>query len=100
MKKLSLDVEDLAVETFAIERAAPVGTVVGLEVTPVDCSDETFYVSCRNSACPADCNTDGVWSDCCPSFSDVYTCLYTCDITCPNTCDATCPGTCHATCGC
>ena len=78
MKKLSLDVGALQVESFV--PAAPLelrATVHAREVTPEpDCQFSYDY----GSPCPS---------------APGYTCLNTCPATCANSC----AGTCYATCG-
>jgi|GEM_PF-2782953 len=56
MKKLTLKLDDLAVETFSTAgtRARP-GTVHGYNPT-TDCGTATRYVSCNFTACPLDCS--------------------------------------------
>jgi hypothetical protein len=110
MKKLRLDVEDLAVETFITSGTEGVkGTVEGHATGPVVCP--TRAVSCNGTACPIDCTyggecTGGFYTECCvesdyPTFcagcetynpcttqypgcenTVVATCIYTCDISC------------------
>ena len=93
MKKLSLKLEDLSVESFDTSVAeAPRGTVVGAGF-----SDTT----CNQIIC--DCVTNGRE---CDSAGDTV-CDLTCadcgsaDIICSNTCPAnTCASSCEGTCGC
>lgn len=69
MKKLSLSLDDLEVDSFQTAGDGQgEGTVFGKE----DCT------------CPTACSCPG-----CP----------TCDATCPETCEQTCNNTCWATCG-
>ena len=86
MKKLQLRLESLSVESFAAnEKDGEMGTVHARAAT-TDCGNETMYVSCNYSACPADCtgfNTDCCTYDPCLSASCgedscyVHTCIYT-----------------------
>ncbi len=82
MKKLALNLEDLAVESFDTSgKAAARGTVIG--------HDETTgpYVVC--SCAPT------------PNHTEQVSCNGTCDNSaCYGTCDASCGGTCDYTCDC
>lgn len=74
MRKLSLHLEELAVESFSTTDGAPGrGTVRGMDSVTVD--QDTCVT------CPATCATCGA------------TCPNTCGVTCGNTC-ATCPASC------
>ena len=74
MKKLKLDLEDLAVESFATtpEAGRDGGTVFGQQCT--------CYTQCTCPGCPT-----------CAGYG-------TCDASCNGTCAASCNGTCGATC--
>ena len=78
MRKLKLEIENLAVESFDTQAAAkPKGTVFGEQCT--------CYTACTCPGCPTCDNT----------------CAYTCDdATCPAcpTCAASCNGTCDDSC--
>jgi hypothetical protein len=76
MKKLKLDLEDLAVESFATtpEPRAEGGTVFGQQCT--------CYTQCTCPGCPT-CDAS---------------CNGTCGGTCGGTCDASCNGTCGGSC--
>jgi hypothetical protein len=74
MRKLKLDLEDLAVESFATtaEPRRESGTVFGQQCT--------CYTQCTCPGCP--------------------TCDASCNGTCGGTCGASCNGTCGDTCNC
>ncbi|HVG45724.1 MAG TPA: hypothetical protein VM890_13380 [Longimicrobium sp.] len=75
MKKLTLELNDLRVESFAVQTMDEVrGTVAG--------QNEPAYTRSCDGSCVNTCN------------SCVNTCLNTCQNSCWNTC-----GTCNATCG-
>jgi hypothetical protein len=75
MRKLNLQLEDLAVESFfATGNVSDRGTVRGMDSVTVD--QDTCVT------CPATCATCGA------------TCPNTCSVTCGSTC-ATCPASCN-----
>jgi len=75
MKKLRLEVDDLRIDSFAVDEAeAARGTVAG--------HNEPAYTASCDGSCVNTCN------------SCVNTCLNTCPASCWNTCN-----TCNATCG-
>lgn len=88
MKKLTLQVDDLRVESFETVRTeAPRGTVRGNAPTwycseQIDC---TYDYGCEteNVSCGGSCNGS---------------CVDTCGASCNGTCAASCYGTCEATC--
>ena len=71
MKKLKLQLDELAVETFATAAKADETGTVEANVRP------TRYVSCYLTACPLDC-TGGLHSDCCTAGTDCCTHEITC----------------------
>jgi hypothetical protein len=86
MRKLKLDLEDLAVESFATtsESRGEGGTVFGQN----HC---TCYTQCTCPGCPTcDATCNG---------SCVNTCAASCNGTCGGTCGASCNGTCDGNCG-
>lgn len=85
MKKLKLQFDELAVETFATaERTQDEGTVLAN-------APPTRFVSCYLTACPLDC-TNGFLSECCTfgteCCTDGDTCNnFTCaEVTCVTVC--------------
>ncbi|HLL47579.1 MAG TPA: hypothetical protein VK399_12765 [Longimicrobiaceae bacterium] len=81
MEKLKLDLEDLAVESFATtpEPRAEGGTVFGQQCT--------CYTQCTCPGCPTcDASCNG-------------TCGGTCEASCNGTCGPTCDVSCYGTCG-
>jgi hypothetical protein len=83
MKKLSLRLDDLHVETFATaEPRSGRGTVQGHYGTTHTQAGHTCDVSCEGT-CEASCNG---------------TCLDSCNGTCGVSCNPTCGGTCYYTC--
>ena len=92
MRKLKLDVETLAVQSFqAEERPARRGTVFGGAFTEVVAVCGTDY-ACGN---PSDWDTCGNTCQTCYE----YTCYETCPDSCRTCVNATCEGTCvGATC--
>lgn len=87
MRKLKLDLEELAVESFATtpEPRREGGTVFGQE----QC---TCYTQCTCPGCPTcDASCNGTCGG---------TCEASCNGTCVNTCGASCGDTCGYTCDC
>lgn len=81
MKKLGLNIDDLAVESFQTTTAAEArGTVVGHGVSETTC----FQRIC-------DCPSGSGWT-CEPSQNG--TCEFTCDASCNGTCEDTCADGC------
>ena len=76
MRKLTLNPEDLQVESFEPRNAGfGRGTVLPNEDGTLHCG--TLQVSCNHTACPLDCS-NGYWTDCgCVQTDDEYTCRYT-----------------------
>lgn len=92
MRKLSLKLDELAVESFETASAgAPRGTVEGQQFTAYGCvTDE--YQSCGGSC---------QWVGTCGENTCEGTCAASCHGTCAgqgNTCDGTCGNTCDFTC--
>lgn len=99
MKKLSLHIEDLAVESFDTSSAGAVrrGTVQGAQLS---------QTTCQQIIC--DCQTNG--AECPTNFGPeceetVNTCAVTCGDSCTFFCSRTCPVntcaySCEGTCGC
>jgi hypothetical protein len=86
MRKLKLDLEDLAVESFA---TTPEAHRVGGTVFGQQC---TCYTQCTCPGCPTcDASCNG---------SCINTCAASCNGTCGGTCDASCNGTCDWSCEC
>jgi hypothetical protein len=87
MRKMMLQLESLAVESFDTTAAgAPGGTVLAYDRTE-GCTN-TCAGSCFNTACT------------CPPGSCQLTCGGSCVLTCAVTClGPTCPGSCVDTCG-
>ncbi len=86
MNKLRLNLDDLAVESFATtpDRPAEGGTVFGQQCT--------CYTQCTCPGCPTcDASCNGTCGG---------TCDASCNGTCGGTCDASCFGTCDWTCEC
>ena len=81
MKKMKLNVEALAVESFDTSGDAPKrGTVFGEQCT--------CYTNCTCPGCPTcDASCNGTCAGTCAYTCDDATCAYTCD-------DASCAGTC------
>jgi hypothetical protein len=97
MKKLSLDLDAITVESFhTIARKADKGTVLGYETRfycngqytvdyPLSCDHvcDSYYctdeISCAYTGC-GDCSQQG----------SCDTCAATCEYTCPNTCNFSC----------
>jgi len=81
MKKLTLDFEQLAVESFDVtaDVARARGTVRGQATEPASC----WATDCNQNTCAASCRT-------CPE---------TCWDTCGGTCGHSCLGSCDVTCG-
>lgn len=102
MKKLSLNLDQLSVESFDTSaRAKPQGTVRGFDITDTTCYE--LECGCISGGT---CNTDcGGYT--CDGTCGEYTCGNSCVNACPptnhgeHTCNApTCFNTCHDTCGC
>jgi hypothetical protein len=96
MKKLSLDLEQLAVESFATDAGRkPYGTVRG----HVNSNTTCFQIICdcpTGGTCDTDCGQVTCGADC---GSGNPSCADTCF--CSNTCPAnTCAYSCEGTCGC
>lgn len=88
MKKLRLELDELAVESFAAnERDGSRGTVAGREFTQY--ADECVT---PNGTCERGC-WDGT-----VAYSCAATCQGSC-ASCQGTCGASCAGTCAGTCG-
>ncbi len=90
MRKLKLDLEELAVESFATtpESRGEGGTVFGQN----HC---TCYTQCTCPGCPTcDASCNGTCGGTCA------TCAASCNGTCGATCAASCYGTCDWTCEC
>jgi hypothetical protein len=73
MKKLKLDVDELAVESFDAESAAerPRGTVDAHEDTEFLCGTNLHScgwseIDCYTEGCRTDWNTCGAYGSCCP----------------------------------
>lgn len=85
MKKLSLDMDALRVESFAPDDANRYsGTVHGAADTMYDAGCPTYQTACPDPSCHAN-------TQCC---SGAYTCLNTCNATCG------CTGGLRTHCGC
>jgi hypothetical protein len=101
MKKLSLDIHALRVESFDTAAAARAGGTVHGHATgfgPGCYGGSSGEVQCV-------CDTWEYNSCGCPVEETVYgSCAGTCDASCGGTCDVSCAGTCaascYATCGC
>lgn len=92
MRKLRLEMESLAVqsfETMAPNRAAR-GTVLGRAVPD---KDHTYYFGCPTFDCPITQQYS-----CHGTCGDADTCWASCALTC-HTCQTACFGTCEASCG-
>lgn len=94
MAKLSLKVDDLAVESFQTISEPPArGTVAGAENTfDTACCVDSFYdpgCSTHETACPE--HSCHVNSQCCPSAEG--TCYFSCPQTCTTAPSAACPPT-------
>ncbi len=90
MRKLSLNLENLVVESFdTTAEEKPRGTVFGEQCTcPTNCTcpghptcDQTCWETCDDATCPYG-----------------PTCAASCNGTCDGTCNASCYGTCEASC--
>ena len=93
-KKLTLDLDDLRVDSFDTTPAATAdarGTVFGnVDTIQYGCSDGASCNSCEGS-----CNS-------CTCYSACGSCCATCDVSCGGTCQsccATCDASCGGTCG-
>jgi hypothetical protein len=118
MKKLKLDIDDLAVESFSVDKAgARLGTVQGQDFT-LQCGGTNVCTASCNGTCYGSCGGNGcrtieyVSCDHTCATQDILcggsgnttcnqpcgqTCDYTCDVaqTCIQSCvGATCPYTC------
>ena len=99
MKKLSLDIEDLAVESFDTSAAgvAPRGTIHGAQVSQTTCAQ--LICDCPTNGAECDTNYGSACED---TFN---TCAITCGDSCTFHCSRTCPPntcaySCEGTCGC
>jgi hypothetical protein len=98
MKKLSLNLDELAVESFdttAAERAAR-GTVNGAQVSATTC--QQIICDCQTNGFECETNYN------CPQETD-ETCAATCGASCTFFCSHTCPAntcahSCEGSCGC
>ena len=97
MNKLRLQLEDIAVESFATHEAVPRrGTVAANATTGnqiiCDCPTNGYENTCRTCSCEGTCDAscDGTCNTCagCGSAS----CGGTCDDSCFGTCGSTCEG--------
>src|SRR5262249_2010140 len=96
MKKLRLDLDALAVETFETHTAAGLGTVMAAaEFGAVAIGDVAVpprtYPNCSEiDACPSAwlCTQNGTCYD--PTCAQANTCAKTCAATCPGTCAQSC----------
>ena len=114
MKKLKLDLDALAVESFEADaREGQSGTVAahvftaqcgGTNVCTVSCHADTCYASCNGNSCiscygtcPKPCEgTGGFYSECCSNFCTPYCATGSpgCTIwepTCGEACTQVCP---------
>jgi hypothetical protein len=96
MRKIKLDPEQLAVESFdtVAKGKRQSGTVFGEQCT--------CYTNCSCPGCPtcdASCNdTCGATCDASCNGTCDASCNGTCAVSCGATCDGSCYGTCHYTC--
>ena len=97
MKKLSLHLDDLTVESFDTSAPAPArGTVQGHDHSDPSNCDNSGFCSCNGYPC------DTYTCRC----TDPDTCAYSCGQSCPNTCDScqntcvSCMATCEGYAGC
>jgi hypothetical protein len=88
MKKLRLDVDALAVQSFATHASPGAGTVIGA----VQAVAQSYPNCSEIDGCPSawNCTPNGTCYD--PSCAQQNTCAQTC----PNTCANTCPQSCYA----
>ena len=88
MKKLTLNLDSLEVQSFVTdEKRSERGTVRG-EQQPCTC-----YTQCTCPGCPTcagTCPADPSCADTCGDTCDDWSCLGTCPITCHETCQRTC----------
>ncbi|WP_420127623.1 hypothetical protein [Longimicrobium sp.] len=103
MKKLSLHLEDLAVESFETtdEAAASRGTVRGAQVSQTTCQQIICDCQTNGFECETNYNCE---THTCPEPTD-ETCRITCGDSCTFFCSRTCPVntcaySCEGTCGC
>lgn len=95
MKKLTLALEDLRIDSFDTTPAArEKGTVVGQQ-----------YYTLYETHCPSFCLEYGGGGTCAGLPTCAATCAQTCpqtcdDLTCAETCGRSCYGTCEYTCRC
>jgi hypothetical protein len=86
MKKMTLDLDALVVETFDVEKdGGRLGTVVAhqptydADCTNADCGDSGYYYSCNGTACPSGCGVIYCNTyELCVNFTDQNTCANTC----------------------
>lgn len=92
MKKMKLDLEGLAVDSFPTSGwSGSKGTVEGAE----DSMEMTNRVSCYNQCAPqSDSNNLNCPEDS-PVTEQTYCYQWTCKHTCENTCDDACPAPSH-----
>lgn len=97
MKKLNLNVEDLAVESFdttSVE-SSPRGTIHGADVSETTC--QQIICDCETNG--RECDTN--YGSRCEDITVGITCAPSCTFHCSHSCPAnTCAYSCEGTCGC
>jgi hypothetical protein len=98
MRKLSLNLEDLAVESFATDEAVDSrGTIRGAQISQTTCAQ----VICDCETNGTECETQGCETYDCPVETQNRTCPASCTFFCSHSCPVnTCAYTCGDSCGC
>jgi hypothetical protein len=94
MKKIRLDLDALAVESFPTHAPEDAGTVIA--AAAIGGAAPGTYPNCSAiDACPSawNCTLNGTCYD--PTCAQANTCWKTCVATCPNTCANTCQQSCY-----